>query len=62
MIAQDPVLRRVKLIAEPWDVGNGGYQVGAFPRCGPSGTTATGTPYGTSGAAPCPTYGISATG
>ncbi|ORT55226.1 glycogen debranching protein GlgX [Streptomyces sp. CB03238] len=30
-IAQDPVLRRVKLIAEPWDVGNGGYQVGAFP-------------------------------
>lgn len=31
MIAQDPVLRRVKLIAEPWDVGNGGYQVGAFP-------------------------------
>ncbi|MFE2235043.1 glycogen debranching protein GlgX [Streptomyces sp. NPDC059442] len=31
VIAQDPVLRRVKLIAEPWDVGNGGYQVGAFP-------------------------------
>ncbi|SEO70737.1 glycogen operon protein [Actinacidiphila rubida] len=30
-IAQDPVLRRVKLIAEPWDVGAGGYQVGAFP-------------------------------
>ncbi|MDK1477024.1 glycogen debranching protein GlgX [Streptomyces sp. 549] len=31
VIAQDPVLRRVKLIAEPWDVGSGGYQVGAFP-------------------------------
>jgi isoamylase len=31
VIAQDPVLRRVKLIAEPWDVGNGGYQAGAFP-------------------------------
>ncbi|WP_240796504.1 glycogen debranching protein GlgX [Streptomyces sp. RFCAC02] len=31
VIAQDPVLRRAKLIAEPWDVGTGGYQVGAFP-------------------------------
>jgi isoamylase len=30
-IEQDPVLRRVKLIAEPWDVGPGGYQVGEFP-------------------------------
>jgi len=30
-ISQDPVLRRVKLIAEPWDVGSGGYQVGEFP-------------------------------
>jgi glycogen operon protein len=28
---QDPVLRSVKLIAEPWDVGPGGYQVGGFP-------------------------------
>ena len=28
---QDPVLNRVKLIAEPWDIGPGGYQVGAFP-------------------------------
>jgi len=28
---QDPVLRTVKLIAEPWDVGPGGYQVGKFP-------------------------------
>ncbi len=30
-IRQDPVLARVKLIAEPWDVGEGGYQVGGFP-------------------------------
>ena len=30
-IQQDPVLRRVKLIAEPWDIGAGGYQVGEFP-------------------------------
>ncbi|HSJ33116.1 MAG TPA: glycogen debranching protein GlgX [Longimicrobiales bacterium] len=30
-IHQDPVLSRVKLIAEPWDVGEGGYQVGKFP-------------------------------
>lgn len=28
---QDPLLRETKLIAEPWDVGMGGYQVGAFP-------------------------------
>ncbi|MBS2961844.1 glycogen debranching protein GlgX [Actinocrinis puniceicyclus] len=31
VIAQDPVLQQVKLIAEPWDVGEGGYQVGEFP-------------------------------
>lgn len=30
-IGQDPVLSRVKLIGEPWDVGPGGYQVGGFP-------------------------------
>jgi isoamylase len=30
-ITQDPVLSQVKLIAEPWDVGSGGYQVGNFP-------------------------------
>jgi glycogen operon protein len=30
-VRQDPVLARVKLIAEPWDVGLGGYQVGRFP-------------------------------
>ncbi|HEY6891369.1 MAG TPA: glycogen debranching protein GlgX [Solirubrobacter sp.] len=31
VIEQDPVLSQVKLIAEPWDVGPGGYQVGNFP-------------------------------
>ena len=31
IIHQDPVLNRVRLIAEPWDVGVGGYQVGNFP-------------------------------
>ena len=30
-IHQDPVISQVKLIAEPWDVGDGGYQVGEFP-------------------------------
>ncbi|MDQ8727702.1 glycogen debranching protein GlgX [Bradyrhizobium sp. LHD-71] len=30
-VRQDPVLAGVKLVAEPWDVGLGGYQVGAFP-------------------------------
>ena len=31
ILRQDPVLSQVKLIAEPWDVGEGGYQVGNFP-------------------------------
>ncbi len=31
-IRQDPALARVKLIAEPWDIGPGGYQLGAFPH------------------------------
>ncbi|MFQ3193241.1 MAG: isoamylase [Colwellia sp.] len=31
-IRQDPVLSKVKLIAEPWDVGHGGYQLGRFPN------------------------------
>ena len=31
-IAQDPVLAGVKLIAEPWDIGPGGYNLGGFPR------------------------------
>ena len=31
LVQQDPVVGRVKLIAEPWDLGDGGYQVGNFP-------------------------------
>ncbi|WP_049788296.1 glycogen debranching protein GlgX [Isoptericola variabilis] len=31
IVQQDPVVSQVKLIAEPWDVGDGGYQVGGFP-------------------------------
>lgn len=31
-VAQDPMLSRVKMIAEPWDIGPGGYQVGGFAR------------------------------
>jgi glycogen operon protein len=30
-VGQDPILSRVKLIGEPWDIGPGGYQVGGFP-------------------------------
>ncbi|HEY3867827.1 MAG TPA: alpha-amylase family glycosyl hydrolase, partial [Actinocrinis sp.] len=31
LVQQDPIISRVKLIAEPWDLGDGGYQVGNFP-------------------------------
>ncbi|MEO6300581.1 MAG: glycogen debranching protein GlgX, partial [Paracoccaceae bacterium] len=31
-LRQDPILSRVKLIAEPWDIGPGGYQLGAYPH------------------------------
>jgi isoamylase len=31
LVQQDPVISQVKLIAEPWDIGEGGYQVGNFP-------------------------------
>jgi len=51
---QDPVLARVKLIAEPWDCGPGGYQVGAFHLAGPSGTTNSVTRSGISGAVKLP--------
>ncbi len=30
-VAQDPILSRVKMIAEPWDIGDGGYRLGSFP-------------------------------
>ncbi len=32
IIHQDPIISQVKLIAEPWDIGEGGYQVGKFPQ------------------------------
>ena len=42
-IHQDPVLAGVKLIAEPWDIGEGGYQLGISRFVGRSGTIAIGT-------------------
>ena len=50
-IGQDPILRHVKLIAEPWDASMDGYQVGEFPPPWSSGTTSSATPCATSGAA-----------
>ena len=51
-IAQDPVLRELKLVAEPWDVGPGGHRTRRVSRRrGASGTTATATPCAASGAA-----------
>ena len=49
IIHQDPVLSQVKLIAEPWDLGEGGYQVGNFRSSGLNGTQPTGTPCAASG-------------
>ena len=49
IIHQDPIISQVKLIAEPWDLGEGGYQVGNFPQNGRSGTAGTGTAFGTFG-------------
>ena len=52
IIQQDPVLSQVKLIAEPWDLGPGGYQVGQLPAsAGRSGTASTATRCAASGAA-----------
>ena len=42
-IGQDPVMAGLKLIAEPWDLGPYGYQLGNFPPAGPSGTGNIGT-------------------
>jgi glycogen operon protein len=49
IIHQDPVLSEVKLIAEPWDLGPNGYQVGNFPCSGPSGTASIATACGAFG-------------
>ena len=62
IIQQDPVVSQVKLIAEPWDVGEGGYQVGNFPPLGRSGTASTATRCGTTGGAPITPWPSSATG
>jgi pullulanase/glycogen debranching enzyme len=40
-VAQDPVLSRVKMIAEPWDIGPGGYQVGNSRAAGWNGMTSS---------------------
>ena len=45
------VLSQVKLIAEPWDLGEGGYQVGKFSLAGPSGMIGTATPSALTGRA-----------
>ena len=50
IIHQDPVLSQVKLIAEPWDVGEGGYQVGNFPVLWTEWNGSTATRCATSGA------------
>lgn len=49
VIAQDPVLAHARLVAEPWDVGHGGYQLGAFLEAGLSGTTGSAIPLGGGG-------------
>jgi isoamylase len=51
LVQQDPVISQVKLIAEPWDVGEGGYQVGNFPPHWSEWNGRTATPSATSGAA-----------
>ena len=49
IIHQDPVISQVKLIAEPWDLGEGGYQVGNFPAGGRNGTAIIATRCAVSG-------------
>jgi isoamylase len=62
LIQQDPVVSQVKLIAEPWDVGEGGYQVGTSRPCGQSGTASSAIPRATTGAAPTRRLGNSPIG
>ena len=50
-LAADPVLAKARLIAEPWDIGPGGYRLGQFPPLSPTGTIASATPRVASGAA-----------
>jgi glycogen operon protein len=51
LIQQDPVVSRVKLIAEPWDVGEAATRSATSRRCGRSGTASTATRSATTGAA-----------
>jgi len=51
VIRQDPILSRVKLISEPWDIGPGGYQLAGNRRASPNGTTASATACAATGAA-----------
>ncbi len=50
-VTQDPVLSKLKLIGEPWDIGPGGYQVGGFPPGWGSGMTNTAIRSGNTGRA-----------
>src|SRR5205085_6330204 len=50
LVQQDPIVSQVKLIAEPWDIGEGGYRSATSRRCGRSGTASTATASATSGA------------
>lgn len=51
IIHQDPILSQVKLIAEPWDLGEGGIRSATSRCCGPSGMASIGTRCGVSGGA-----------
>ena len=51
LVQQDPTVSQVKLIAEPWDVGPGGYQVGNFPPQWTEWNGSSATPFATTGAA-----------
>jgi glycogen operon protein len=51
-VRQDPVLTAVKLIAEPWDIGLGGYQVGVSRPAGRNGTIVSASPFDATGLAP----------
>jgi glycogen operon protein len=48
-LQQDPVLAHTRLIAEPWDAGHAGYQLGRFPGAGWNGTTSSATPRAATG-------------
>jgi isoamylase len=57
IIHQDPVLSNTKLIAEPWDIGEGAIRWATFRCCGRSGTASTATPCATFGERPTAVWG-----